>query len=39
MNTNLTFYKEIKDLFIRKFVINDSKTSRNHYFRIIFRVQ
>ena len=39
MNTNLTFYKEFMDLFIRKFVINDSKTSRNHYFRIIFRIK
>ena len=38
MNTNLTFYKEIKDLFIRKFVIVDSRARTIHYFRIIFRV-
>lgn len=34
MNTNLTFYKEIKDLFIRKFVIVDSKASLIHYLEL-----
>ena len=38
VNTNLTFYKEFKDLFIRKFVIIDSKTRSIDYFRIPFRL-
>lgn len=34
VNTNLTFYKEIKDLFIRKFVIVDSKARLIHYLEL-----
>ena len=34
MNTNLTFYKEIKDLFIRKFVITAFKARSIHYLKL-----
>ena len=39
MNTNLTFYKEFKDFFIRNFVLNGAKIRSIHYFKIIFSVQ
>lgn len=39
MNTNLTFYKEFKDFFIRNFVLNGVKIRSIHYFKIIFSVQ
>ena len=34
MNTNLTFYKEFKDLFIRKFVITAFKARSIHYLEL-----